>query len=311
MKIKKIKRIEVDVQRPDKDDDWNIYIDTDSVFFSAVPLLDYRRPNWKDNEQGKIAEFVDEIAGEMQDYLNQFYDILAPRVFNVSKETHRLEIKKEYIAKAGIWVAKKRYAQWIIMNNGVPTDKLDVKGLDVVRSSFPTSFAKLMKTVLIEILRDKTQDDLRDLIMTFKHNMGNLNVSEISKNSSIKDIGKYLGDDHIPFRFKKGATAHVKAAIAYNDMLVHFNVPFKHSPIRDTDKIKWAYLKNNPFGIETIGFIGYNDPPEIMEFINTYIDHDMLFERELEKKLQDFYDVLGWGKVINEQRAAEQFFNFG
>ena len=37
------------------------------------------------------------------------------------------------------WVmdCKKRYAQWIISDNGVPVDKLDVKGLDVKRSSFP------------------------------------------------------------------------------------------------------------------------------------------------------------------------------
>ena len=27
-----------------------------------------------------------------------------------------------------IWIAKKRYAQWIISDNGVPVDKLDVKG---------------------------------------------------------------------------------------------------------------------------------------------------------------------------------------
>ena len=57
----------------------------DSVFFSAVPLLSYRRPGWENNDQETIAKFVDDIAGEMQDYLNDFYDMLAPSVFNVSK----------------------------------------------------------------------------------------------------------------------------------------------------------------------------------------------------------------------------------
>ena len=164
----------------------------DSVFFSAVPLLSYRRPGWENNDQETIAKFVDDIAGEMQDYLNDFYDMLAPSVFNVSKDKHRLEIKKEYIAKAGIWIAKKRYAQWIILDKGVPVDKLDVKGLDVVRSSFPASFANLMKTVLIDILRGKTQNELRDLIMDFKHNMNQLNIAEIAKNSAIKGLKKYV-----------------------------------------------------------------------------------------------------------------------
>ena len=88
--------------------DSNIYIDTDSVFFSAAPLLDKRIPSWRDNNQDTIAQYVNDIAEEMQDYLNDFYDILSQKIFNVDKDKHRLEIKKEYVAKAGLWIAKKR-----------------------------------------------------------------------------------------------------------------------------------------------------------------------------------------------------------
>ena len=136
------------------DADSNIYIDTDSVFFSAVPLLDHRFPNWKGDDQNTIAGYVNDIAGEMQDYLNNFYDILGKKVFNIDK--HRFEIKKEYVSKSGIWIAKKRYAQWIISDNGVAVDKLDVKGLDVVRSSYPAAFRTFMGEVLIEILKGHT-----------------------------------------------------------------------------------------------------------------------------------------------------------
>ena len=41
-----------------------------------------------------IAGYVDDIAGEMQDYLNDFYDIISEKIFNVDKDKHRLEIKK-------------------------------------------------------------------------------------------------------------------------------------------------------------------------------------------------------------------------
>ena len=78
--------------------DSNIYIDTDSVFFSAAPLLDKRIPSWRDNNQDTIAQYVNDIAEEMQDYLNDFYDILSEKIFNVDKDKHRLEIKKEYVA---------------------------------------------------------------------------------------------------------------------------------------------------------------------------------------------------------------------
>jgi hypothetical protein len=61
------------------DADSNIYIDTDSVFFLSSTLLDKRKPNWKDNDQETIAGFVNEIAEEVQDYLNDFYDILSSK----------------------------------------------------------------------------------------------------------------------------------------------------------------------------------------------------------------------------------------
>ena len=294
---------------PDKDS--NIYIDTDSVFFSAAPLLDKRNPSWRDNDQDTIAGYVNEIAEEVQDYLNQFYDILSEKIFNVPKDKHRLEIKKEYVAKAGLWIAKKRYAQWIISDNGVPVDKLDVKGLDVKRSSFPKAFQKIMSDVLINILKGKEESEITDMIMDFKHDMPNLPFVDVAKNSAIKNMSKYIPKKKRElFHIEKGTPAHVKAAISYNDCLQHFKCPYKYEPMKDGDKIKWVYLKNNPLGLEGIALNGYNDPPEIFDFIEKYIDHEKLFERELRKKLQDFYDAIGWGECINEQRIAEQFFSF-
>lgn len=254
---------------------------------------------------------MNDIAEEMQDYLNDFYDILSKKIFNVDKDKHRLEIKKEYVAKAGLWIAKKRYAQWIISDNGVPVDKLDVKGLDVKRSSFPKAFQKIMSDVLISILKGKEEGEITDMIMDFKHSMPSLPFIDVAKNSAVKNMSKYISKKKRElFHIQKGTPAHVKAAISYNDCLQHFKCPYKYEPMKDGDKIKWVYLKNNPLGLDGIALNGYNDPPEIFEFIERYIDHEKLFERELKKKLQDFYDSVGWGDCINEQRIAEQFFSF-
>jgi DNA polymerase elongation subunit (family B) len=292
------------------DVDSNIYIDTDSVFFSAVPLMDKRYPNWKEQDQDTIAGYVNDIAEEMQDYLNDFYDILSEKIFNVDKSKHRLEIKKEYVAKAGLWVAKKRYAQWIISDNGVPVDKLDVKGLDVKRSSFPKAFQDIMSDVLISILRGQTEQEISDKVYKFKKEMLDLPFVDIAKNSAVKNISKYLPKKRQSFELVKGTPAHVKAAISYNDLLTHYNAPYKYSPMRNGDKIKWVYLKTNPLGLDAVGFTGYEDPPEIIEFISTYINHNKIFERELKGKLQDFFDAIGWGEVISEQKVAEKFFSF-
>src|SRR6056300_781845 len=291
--------------------DSNIYIDTDSVFFSATPLLDHRIPNWKDNDQDTIAGFVNEIAGEMQDYLNNFYDILGKKVFNIDK--HRFEIKKEFVSKAGIWIAKKRYAQWIISDNGVPVDKLDVKGLDVVRSSYPAAFRKFMSEVLIEILRGDTEEQLTDKVHDFKKNLPNMDVVKIAKAGAVKNLSKYMPkkkQQTAMFQFPSGCPAHVKAAIAYNQLLKHFGVQNQFEPLKDGDKIKWVYLKQNPYGLDAVAMNGYNDPPQIMELISTYINHDKIFERELLKKLEDFYGALDWGEFLSSTKTAEKFFSF-
>jgi len=296
-----------------KGEDYNIYIDTDSVFFSAVPLLDHRYPEWRAEDDKEIALKVDAIAGETQDYLNSFYDVLAERVFNVAKEKHRFQIKKEFVSRSGIWIAKKRYAQWIIAENGIPTDRLDVKGLDVVRSSYPAEFRKFMSEILISILRGDGEMTLTDRIYDFKKSLSTMNVVSIAKNSAVKEISKYIPkkkDNRAMFQFNSGTPAHVKAAIAHNQLLVHFKCAAKHAPMRDGDKIKWVYLKQNPFGLDAVGFKGHDDPDEIMDLVRTYIDYDKIFERELLKKLEDFYGALGWGAVLSSQKTAEQFFSF-
>lgn len=283
--------------------------EADSVFFSAEPILNHRWPEWKEWDDNQIAEKVNEVAGESQDYINKFYDLLAKRFFNI--DTHRLEIKKEFVSKSGIWLAKKRYAQWIISDNGVPVDKLDVKGLDVVRSSFPKAFRKFMSEVLIDILRDKSEDYLSDKVNGFKDELPKLNVVDIAKNSSVKNLTKYMPKkSETMFTFKSGTPAHVKASIAFNQLLIHFKCPYKYAPLRDGEKVKWVYLRNNPFGLDGVAFRGDADPEEIMELVRTYVDYDKIFERELQNKLQDFFTALGFGDVINTKSKAEEFFSF-
>jgi len=281
---------------------------SDSIYFSAVPLMDKRIPDWQTNEQDTIVGFVNDIAEEIQEYLNNFYDIYAKRIFNLDK--HRLEIKKEYVAKAGLWITKKRYAQWIISDNGVPVDKLDVKGLDVIRSSYPTLFRSFMKEVLLDILRGSTEDQLTEKIQQFKQNLSKQEAKDISKNSAVKDLKKYSPDGMGLFRFQKGTPAHVKAAIAYNQLLKHYKLERKYEPIKNGDKIKWAYLVENPFGLDALGFTAYKDPKEIMDIIYKYIDYNKIFERELSSKLQAFYTAIGWGDVMSAKKSASKFFEF-
>jgi DNA polymerase elongation subunit (family B) len=295
-------------------EDYNVYIDTDSIYMMAEPLVKHRYPEYKTFDQNRMAQEVNIIADETQTFLNSFYDLLAERFFCIPKDKHRFEIKKEYISKAGFWVAKKRYAQWMILKNGIPCDKLDVKGLDVVRSSFPKAFQDYMSGMLKDILMGKDNDYVDTKLLDFKKSIINLPVNKIAKGGAIKELSKYDNGSWVVGQavglFEKGTPAHVKAGITYNRLLKYFNCAYKHEPIRDGDKVKWVYLKQNPLGLETVAFKDYNDPSEILEFIENYVDRDMIFKAELENKIDDFYTALKWDKVTTETKTAKKFFAF-
>lgn len=290
--------------------DYVQYVDTDSVFVSCLPLVKNRFPNIDTNDIEIMTPKIYEIATEVQDYVNEFYDVMSKKMFNTEK--HRLEIKQEMIGRTGFWQKKKRYALWIISDNGVPMDKLEVKGLDIVRSSFPKSFQKVMKEVLVDILKGKDKNSIDEYILNFKKSLNDIIYAEIAKNSSIKDIKKYqdVVKDDVLGKFAKGTPAHIKAAINYNKLLKLFKCPPKFPPMKNGDKVKVVYLKNNQYGLEELAFRGDSDPKEILDFIKEHIDANELFVSELDKKLKGFYESMSWEFPSESKKTAQKFFSF-
>jgi DNA polymerase elongation subunit (family B) len=292
------------------DMDYVQYVDTDSVFVSCLPLVKNRFPDIDTDDIELMTPKIYEIATEVQNYVNQFYDVFAKKIFNTEK--HRLEIKQEMIGRTGFWQKKKRYALWIISDNGVPMDKLEVKGLDIVRSSFPKSFQKLMKDVMVDILKDKDKEEIDENILTFKRNLNTVLYSEVAKTSSIKDIKKYASmvSDDVLGKFGKGTPSHIKAAMNYNNLLKVFGCPPKFPPIKNGDKVKIAYLKANKYGLEELAFRGDSDPDEIIEFIKEHFDANELFVSELDGKLRNFYEAMKWDFPTENKKVAQKFFSF-
>ena len=71
-------------------------------------------------------------------------------------------------------------------------DKLDVKGLDVVRSNFPPAFRKFMSEILMDILQAVDKDIIDDKIISFKKTMKTLPVTDISLPTSVKKLSKFV-----------------------------------------------------------------------------------------------------------------------
>jgi DNA polymerase elongation subunit (family B) len=298
------KRRKVEMPPRPTPDDHCVYIDTDSVYFSAVELLP---PGPVDEKQ-----FTIDIARDMEKKLNTFYNVMAKKLFFCN--THRLVIKGESVVQTGIWIAKKRYALKKVydLEVGMDVDKLVVKGLDVVRSTFPPAFAKFMKGMMKDILDKKPKEVIDKMILNLYTELPTFIPTDIMRNTGVKEVTEVDDVSEKQYvKFPHKAAAHVKAAIIYNRYLRNHGLDKNFEPIRSGDKIKWTYLKKNPLQLETIALKGYNDPPQITAFVSKYIDHKRVFEADLSNKLESFYVAMGWGLLPTEiNQNAFAFFKY-
>jgi DNA polymerase elongation subunit (family B) len=316
-------------------DDYVVYTDTDSCYMSLDDIVKAKGFNLdvrdiQDTDE-RIPYLVD-VSHRFETQINEFYDVVCKQFFNVGKGDHCIQIGCETLATAAFWVAKKRYAYYKVwdLEKNKPKygedgkfGKVEVTGLDVVRSSFPTKFQEVMKAVLKDILTYAEKSDVDEKILTLKKEIPTLPVDEIARNTSIKNIKKY--EKHckklVMGQFPKvkqsketdrllSYTAHAKAAINFNKFLTHHGVDKDIEPIKNGEKIKYVYLKKNEFGLEEIAFRGYKDPDVIMDYIEKYCDGLGLFDKELKNKLLDFYNALGWDFPSESDKIVDDFFEF-
>ena len=312
--MKKIKSIEV-VEH----DDYVIYIDTDSLYSSSTTTMAV--DGIDESNVDECKKYTIKMASEYASSINSFYNVMMPKLFFT--KAHRIKIAEDVIAKSAIWLVKKRYAMLKVYDMELKKDldnKLDAKGIDIVRSSFPIKFKTVMEEMILKILNYKDKQEVDKLILDFKSDMMGFDIFDVAKNGPAtmksKKPNKETGEitDFNPvgrgkFQFVKGCTAQSKSALAYNDLLSVLGKDNIVEPIYEGAKIKWVYLKRNKYDIDCIGMkADGTDPVEIMEFVKTHTDREQIFAKELHKKLSLFYKALKW-EIYNENaEKANEFF---
>jgi len=288
-------------------EDYCIYIDTDSVFYSATPLIKKRYTDLDTSNDDQMTKVILNIANEVQSYLNRGYDYFAKKFCNLDK--HRFNIKQEVIAKSGLFVTKKRYGLKIINDNGKKVNKMMIKGLDTVRSSFPVAMREMLGKLLEDILMDVPKVQLDKFIINFKNSMKLMDFNKIAIPIGVKGIHKYRNDNDYIFKSHKlGTPIHVKSALYYNDFLKYKKIEKQYSGISNGEKIKWVYLKQNPLNLNTIAYKGYEDPPQVLDFIRQYINPDKIYKQALHKKIMMLYGSMNWSEPTDSSKTIERFF---
>jgi len=289
------------------------YVDTDSNYFHAEPILKHFYPDFdKMSDEEKDAK-LEKVALRYQDIITKSYDTLAKECFNVP--THRLEMKTECVIRSAYFRKTRRYAQWITKQEGVVKESLDIKGLEFKKANFPPVLGGFFKEILIDVLKGFTQSDVDQKVKDFKKQIlnGEIPLVKLGNPTEVKTLNKYLGRKpkagEMFTQMSKGAPVSAKAAAVYNDLIRFWKLNGKHSYIAQGDKIKYIYLKPNPYQIDTLGFLDFDLPPKIEEFMETYADRQKIFDSILLNKLEGFYDDLGWNLSLNPYK--DKFFNFG
>lgn len=291
-----------------------IYVDTDSCFSSALPIIKKNIPDIDLNDDRKMTDAILKVTNDVQLFVNNFYDIMAMKFFNLEK--HRFDAKQEVISKTSFWLAKKRYAQLIINKSGIECNELEVKGIDVVRTSFPIRFKTFMEGFLQNILRKVSKETIDVDILKLVEELPTYSIIEIAKNTSVKFKSLDGKKDYNPktrhtFKYVLGTPAQAKAALFYNDLLTHFGLSKEIPKIMHGQKIKWVYLNQNEYGSNSIAMkADGTDPQRILEFIEKYIDRTSMYEQELKSKLVDFYDILNWSYPSPNDVKIDEFFKF-
>jgi len=291
-----------------------------SVYLSSVPLA-----KLEDVYPADMAEYTIKVAGEIAGAVNDHYKKIIPELFYIKPEKNRIVIIPDVITSKTLWAAKKRYAmlkvydmekkEYVKDKKTGKIGKLEVKGIDTVRSSFPAAFRKFASDMLESILREGDRIALDKRILEFEAGLEKISILDASKNTSVKFISQkgdkeYNPRGRKPMQFELGTPVGVKAALAYNDFLKLKELDKRTEPILHGQKVRWIYLQQSEYGVEAMAFKADDtDPQEILDFIEQYADKEQMYNHELKGKLEEFHSILGWEFPNEASKRSEGFFD--
>ena len=277
-----------------EDNNYVAYSDTDSIYIHAEPLLRNLYSNFDEMPSEEKDDKLEEIALKYQDIITDSYDKLATDVFN-AKGKHRLEMKTECVIRSAYFRATRRYAQWITKQEGITKETLDVKGLEFKKANFPPVLGDFFRKALIDVLKGAEQSEIDSRLKIFKTQIldGTISLTKLGNPTSVKKLNKYTERKaragEMFSIMGKGAPAAVKATVVYNDLLKFWGLNGSHNYITQGSKVKWIYLKSNPYQIDAIAFLDYDLPEKIRIFIEQYADRKKIFESILLNKYTNFF----------------------
>jgi DNA polymerase elongation subunit (family B) len=270
-----------------------IYGDTDSVYFSAWPII-------KDSvARGEVAwskETCVEIYNNIADQLNDSFPYFMDRAFNCPMEMGAI-IKggRELIALKGLFIKKKRYGVLIFDKENTRLDvngksgKVKAMGLDLKRSDTPKFVQDFLSHLLQSVLNGVERDEVIQLIKDFKQQFKGRPAWEKGTPKRVNNLTNYTRQYEKTGRCGVG---HVMAAINWN-RLRKMNGDNYSGSITDGQKVIVCKLKSNPLNITSIAYP--TDQSHLPQWFKELpFDASEMEDAIVNQKVDNLLGVLDW-----------------
>ena len=266
-----------------------------------------------DADRQDKANFLDKFCQKIEsDCLSPLFEKVADEVNGIKSaplhmDREAIAVPNEKTGHCGIWIAKKRYYLLLddmegfryTANGGEPHEK--IMGLFSVTSTCPEFVKPWFNRVLHDLVAEGV-DKARETVAEFRKLFFAKPISEISFQKGVSDMDKFLDPEtNLPWEGQwtdkasgkvrnGGCPINAKAAIYHNHLVDKLNLQKTYQKIKSGDKMKYAYLKENPMHWSVIGFI--DDIPE--EFgLKEYVDIQTHYEKIFYKPIEDVFTACG------------------
>jgi DNA polymerase elongation subunit (family B) len=302
-----------------------IYADTDSSYFSCIPVMGSEffiatYPNFEVTKDS-IIKLYDDAA----DRVNATFPPFMDKAFNTTLERGAIiKAGREIVALKGLFIKKKKYACLLYDKEGERYDvngkagKIKAMGLDLKRADTPKMMQKFLNEVLMDLLTGHTKDEIFGKILNFRRDFKRLPSWEKGTPRKVNGLTKYREKAESAFAEmnalklkvkdkKMTMPGHVDASLNWNK-LVKMNHDTYSTVISDGQKVIVCKMKPGPLKMKAVAYpIDQMHLPEW--FKEMTFDDDEMENVIIDKKLNNLVDVLGWDLTESrDDNYADDFF---
>ena len=274
--------------------DYVVAIDTDSMYITLDGLVNKEFAQEDNPSKDTIISFLDTVVQEkLEPFIDKCYQELAT---TVNAFDQKMIMKREVIADAGVWTAKKHYTLNVYDNEGVryKEPRLKVMGIESVRSSTPAVCRAAINSSL-RVMLNENEDAFIEFIESFRQKFIKMPFEDVAFPRGISTMLKWQDNagPYGPYRIaKKGTPIHVRGAITYNNLIYQHDIDNKYNVVHNGDKIKFCYLKLPNPARENVISVPNTLPKQFG--LDKYIDYNKQFEKAFLEPMKTLAESIGW-----------------